>query len=230
MIFFLIACSEYTTYPGVLVGNPGEIKVQTAQTDAGTFRTGSSATSALVLQTCAADITTNDTGSSIDLLGASTIAVPPGEWCRLRLDFDEPLVWTLDTETRTDVPISLEVEQLILRSSGFPADGLTMVLEIGEPGWISLEDIPEEGGISNDPLLIEAVVEGSSLARDDNADGQISDDEPLLAASDEVDAPRPPRQGGGCGNEFELQATDSALMVMAIFGMRFRRRRMPDSS
>ena len=128
----------------------------------------------------------------------TVVSVPEGTWCWMSLTWEPPLVVVaFDESAEREVFVELDLDRLDLQIA--PADALEgdHVLELASPDW-GLDILEED---TDDPLFIDeehplyerlvvSVQQDSTLWRDEDGDGELSDverDTPAVGvASDEL--------------------------------------------
>lgn len=140
-----------------------------------------------------------DLAVTVDLLDGGSLEMPELEWVSLELFFASPMELHGSTSGDAEASVTIAVESLFLTSSADAVifDGGAYVLELGNPGWLDAESIdydPDEGllvepGSAEHDTLAGLVRYSSSLAEDQDSDGEVSDDErdAAVAAGDRVE-------------------------------------------
>ncbi|MEL6343262.1 MAG: hypothetical protein AAFV53_08995 [Myxococcota bacterium] len=186
----LAGCGPEHRVEGIAVGNPGTFKPKTAVAARIAFNSASGGFSTVDLLDC-------DGGSRriaerviLQLLGASSLSLPPGEWCALRLVAEEPMVFSLEGTSGGSAQLTLAVQSLSLTNdTGFVIDGQSLLLEVGSPDWLDEATLGIEGGddveIKPDDtqhdFLVDVIETESSLFEDVDGDGLITNADALIA-------------------------------------------------
>ena len=133
----LAACDPSKTYQGVLVGNPGEVSLQTAETDGVELYDGTAAVAEFVMRDCYGEDFVIASRLTMDLLGGSTLMVPGGLWCSATIELSESLTWGGDI-SGTDLKLTLDPAELFVWApEGFTTSDEMMVLQLGSEEWLS---------------------------------------------------------------------------------------------
>lgn len=237
---------------GTSVGNPGKESFRLAPPldESTEFVESSAFIDGQYLVGCDGTYATVLEGEDVNLLGGPRIPVPAGTWCALVLDVGSILV----EATFADRPVTVEVlpdgpwtwwmrEPVIV-------DETEWVIELGAPGWLGAEDVPdgtETTVITDDGAASDAIGDRLALGsvfEDTDGDGEVSEEErgsgSLASQSDlppgvaedpeaEVDDEEGPDRVAldGCGNCSAAggPAPAGAVAVLALALIRRRRPR-----
>jgi len=182
---------------GTLVGNPGNTKLQAAESSLLRHIEGAVNVDSVHAQHCddPEDWESIDIDEIIDPINDNTdIPLPYGTWCLIELEVDPPIFIEGELDEGGAYYIEMDIEELVLwPSGGTEFNDNYFVLELAEPDWLSAEDIldameedvafiDDEAEIYDDLLF--AMEERTTMFYDNDEDGTIDDDErDMVAAS-----------------------------------------------
>lgn len=177
MIFLLLACSGSSE--GTIVGNPGDAMTVAAAPKGLEVVDGQLAWSDLWFQSCSGNQTDVLAGGDALTLGQDALILPAGTWCSMTFGEAE-LDLQLRAEDDTNVDLTLSLSGVDLGTGAVEVDGGSWLIELGEPGWLDVEDLGGDTVIDDThPArddLAEAIASRSALFLDDG-DGALSQDE-----------------------------------------------------
>jgi len=184
---------------GTVIGNPGDLDM-TVGSGEGAVARSATVTGAILTQVACDGLAAQSTmDDPLDLASASATLT----WdsvCRIRLEFDGPLIIEGDGLDGGTFTAALDINQITVTSeTGFTTDEQDFVLELGEPGWLDADQLGLATGTAIElnsshpahPLLVTSLTERSKVFADDG-DGVISAAERAAgaaAASVSVDMP-----------------------------------------
>jgi hypothetical protein len=221
--------SSTTSDEGTVVGNPGDSAMRIAQGSDGEIERASVSVDHFSWIGCDGEGTDVEVDEEFDLMGTHHIEIPAGKWCEAWAVLSGPLEMVAvptESDLGEDEPfivLSLEVEAVALYGEdGWVIDGDTTVLELGHPGWFSVDALWDGSSpdVFVDPEhpdhehLTGEIFDGSALFEDPDSDGEVSDEErengPIALGADhpqheeEQDEPEEAnnrKDVGGCGGD-----------------------------
>lgn len=207
----LTACRSTEPASGTSVGNPGKLTPSLGSGDGIEIERAFAYVAFVEMLGCDGQSLTIEVDDELDLNGEDAISVPAGSYCGLYIDMDE--LW-FGADWRPDgaglyFEMELHLEQGISAYSdaSFDVQGNDMILEIGEPGWISADDVPvQEDGQEfdiDDQASKEAAqwAQATSALWMDDGDGQLDDDERDTEPLASADGPPPSTQAADNAGE-----------------------------
>jgi len=254
MLFLMLTgCDllEDYTRGGVLVGNPGEITLETASSNGVVWENGTMRIQHLFLGDC--------TGSErqklviqqhpMNLVGNRSLELPAGDWCSMTILPEGPMTWEAKTKDGWTLWLELDVPSLTVSSPWiFVTDDRSLVLMLGLPDAVSWDELAPESG--DNELFIDAThpahddmlyaltnsltlydvtgLEGEPGPDDIIAGYNCADCEDTGECGPCGDPPDQPIQscGAGCGEDYALtEANVLVLPFLGLLGWRRRRRR-----
>ena len=252
LLLMLLACDLEFQPGGILVGNPGEVSLDTAPHEGLQWRSGSLPLNEVLLSDCRNTSATIALGGTLDLLGGDSVELPPGDWCSLTVRTDGPLIWEADTEEGWSLQLQIEVESLSVSSSwGFITDEASLLLVVGAADTLDLAALaPGEG---EDQVFVDsshpsyddvrrALTGALTLYDVTGLEGPPSEDH--IVASDNCgcedsgdtgacgDCAPPPVIGcGGCGDDTDFELKEAVLVPVFFLWFGWRRRRpLPEAT
>lgn len=181
----LIACNIENQPGGTAVGNPTGLSVETAPALDVTVKTATAALGDVTFTWCDGTVEAVSVGTSVDLLGGVDLETPAGTFCSVVFAFTGPLAVTATGPKGADITLSLDVISLrFANADGFTPDGTPVIVELGEPDWLSaaglgatgVDDVTIDGGPIHDQLVA-IVRHRSACFEDTDGDGAVSDAE-----------------------------------------------------
>ena len=184
--------SSTTSDEGTVVGNPGDSAMRVAEPADGEIERASVFVDYFSWIGCNGEDTDIEVDEQIDLMGTHHIEIPAGRWCEAWAVLSGPLEMVtepMETDFGEDeayIVLSLDVEAVALYGEdGWVIDAETTVLELGHPGWFSVDDLWDG---SSSELLVDRehpdheqltgkIFDGSALFEDPDSDGEVSDEE-----------------------------------------------------
>ena len=176
-----IGCSQNAVQDdGTVVGNPGDGALRLAEVSDGEVIAARTRISAVEMEHCSGRMEVVDTDANFDLMEGNALELPHGQWCGLQVVMEEPLYLEAVSDDGTILlEMTLAVESVALFSEdGFEVEQNNFNIELGYPGWISMD--PE---ILVDELELDIEEWEDRLFVDvDTDDGDIHDDFSALFA------------------------------------------------
>ena len=192
----LTACRSTEPASGTSVGNPGKLTPSLGSGDGIQIERAFAYVTFMEMVGCGGQNLAIEVDDELDLSGEDAITVPAGSYCGISIEMDE-LVFGADWRPDGaglyfEMALTLEQGISAYSDASFDVQGNDMILEIGEPGWISADDVPvqEDGQVfdSDDEASTEAAqwAQATSALWMDDGDGQLDEDErdtePLASA------------------------------------------------
>ena len=204
VIALIVGCrSGESPDAGTVVGNPGDNTMRIADGADVEIVSARTTVDSFAWVGCDGDAVWVDVDAGFDLFEDNHIAVPNGTWCEAWAVLSDILVIEAipsdpedDEEEDAVLDLYLDVGLVsVFAVDGFTIEGDTTVLELGYPGWLTMDvfEIDEEWSEGIDPdhpehdELVEQLVDGSTLFEDNDSDGRISineRDEDAIATGD----------------------------------------------
>ena len=140
---------------GIYVGNPAEcseLAFQVAGIDGVVYDSGQFAVVSTIRVGCDDSselIETDPPEPTVDLLGASTLLLPAGDYCGLAFGVEggEMSLSGHTVEGEATFDIALQMERVVVRrAEPIELEGQDLVLELAEPGWVDLDTLNLEPG------------------------------------------------------------------------------------
>jgi len=159
----LLACETEYMPEGILVGNPGEVTLDTAPSDGVRWRRGRLPLEALLLEDCMGGppVTVASEGT-LDLLGGGSVELPEGSWCALTVIPSGPLIWEAEADEGWSLRLELELESLSVTSKwAFITDDASFLMVVGATDALEVDALAPEEGVS------EVLVDSAHPAYDD---------------------------------------------------------------
>lgn len=184
VIALAMGCEARVPDHGTFVGNPGASLVALATAKSLAFTDLELADGLIVPVDCAGSSGDSVPFSGIDL--ETPLVLPAGEWCELGVVFGGDTRVLADGTSGGTLDMSLELVAFDLESvASVDLSADHWVLELATPGWLSAEALGVTDGTDavigpHDPqgeAAADLVRDTSSLFRDDDRDGVISDEE-----------------------------------------------------
>jgi len=251
LLLMLLACDPEYSPGGILVGNPGEVTLDTAPSDGLRWRSGRLPLDAVVLADCYGGApVAAASGYSLDLLGGESLPLPAGDWCELTVLPSGPVIWEADVDDGWSLRLEVELERLSATSRWpFATDSASLLLIVGMADALDLDALAPEVGES------EVVVDGAHPSYGDvlfaltdevtlydvtDVEGEPSEED--VVASDDCGicgdtgdtgecepCGEPPSTDVGCGcgrNNYSLEQALLAPVLFLFVGWRRRRDRL----
>ncbi|MBX2796202.1 MAG: hypothetical protein KTR31_00995 [Myxococcales bacterium] len=228
--FVVVGCDQVPR-PGTAVGNPGDMDVVTRVLDQDVSLVDVEVPlRSLVLDPCDAAVATAVVEEVVVLDGLAPseepVGFPGGEWCRLTVELDGPVVAMGQTATGTLFLVELPLERIEL-SGRMAMDDDLFLLRLDLP--IEAQTLDSEGDdvelLAEDPTAIawaDRAAEESTLWRDVVLDGVLTPDDQLLGPLSTSSPPNAAADGAGCG--CGSGPGGSAWMVVLLSTVLTRRR------
>ena len=205
MIALLLACSDVEQ--GTVVGNPGDTMTVAADGKDVSFEESTGFAVGWHLTDCSGTPTEEELNDAIDLAG-EILELPHGTWCGVGLELIEI---EIEGFGANDAGFYLDLEGGLVElasDEGVAVDGGTYVFELAEEGWIDAEDLDLRDGedVEIDERheaydgILEALLRGSALYVDSDADGFLHPDERDAGAEATGDLREDDRRDGDTGD------------------------------
>ncbi len=249
MSLIAIGCRSGEPASGTSVGNPGKLRPTIGEGENVAIFWSQGSVDSVELEGCG--------GESIEVLvedetlfdGTTEIEIPAGQYCSVQLVMERPLEIKASFEVEREeteewsftMYLPFEDQILVGSETGFAVDGGSYVLEIGEPGWLDIEDL---GDLEDEEILKEddeisiwaaQIAAGTTALWEDDGDGILDEEEreaePVSRASferdeedeeDEEDEKEPTEDEAGCATASPPSATWVAWMISLLVLVRRR--------
>lgn len=201
ILLALMACSDPDDVEnGTVVGNPGETAFRMAEGDGFETVGARVGVESMVWEACDGTLQEENVEQVIELTDEDqAFATPNGVWCAAALVPYESVELDIAVGGEDRVTVVVDVDLIeVWNEDGFEIDGDQTVFELGNPGWLSVEDVENAEWIEEfedddrsvvvvDDGVAFALAAGSGLFADTDGDGFLADNERTeapLAAGD----------------------------------------------
>lgn len=183
----LAACSSEGWRPGTGVGNPGSARTTLSRVIGLDADAASVTVVGLTATRCDGTEVQTDVAEVVDLLAPDPLELGGGDLCAVALQLEPPLRFRGTRHEGGSLSLDIPLERVVLTPTrALRVDGESYVLELGDGEWVE-PDAPSEDLESIAALLRTR----SSLFLDDDADGEIDEEErsegPVADADDDRD-------------------------------------------
>lgn len=195
ILLALMACSDPDDVEnGTVVGNPGETAFRVADGDGFETVGARVGVESMVWVACDGTLQEENVDQVIDLTDEDqAFAIPNGVWCAAALVLYDSVELDIAVGGEERFTVVVEVELIeVWNEDGFEIDGDQTVFELGNPGWLSAEDVEnaewleEFEGDERSVMVVDDAIAfdlagGSGLFADTDGDGFLADNERMEA-------------------------------------------------